>query len=264
VTVSITSTWLENQADAQRRSFHRALWASAALHLAFGATLAFSPERAPVNRPEYIAVRLVTLPQSQPKPKPRAVPEGSKPIPAPAAPKPAPVAKKVILPKQAQSVKKKRKAKPKPLDYDDALASLRADYDDALASLRAELGEAAPEPAALEPEVIAEADTPPAPAEVRAGVELPPETLAFMKATKNHLKKYLKAPPDFMNRGLRTELRVLLSISGEVIGNPEVVVSSGDPYWDDNSVRALLRASPLPVPPEAGEWTFGVSPEETR
>ncbi|GAG35298.1 unnamed protein product, partial [marine sediment metagenome] len=69
-------------------------------------------------------------------------------------------------------------------------------------------------------------------------------------------------PPDFQNRGLSTELRVRLGPTGEVLGTPVVVRSSGDPYWDDNVIRALMKASPLPAPPEPGDWPFLFSPEE--
>ena len=68
-------------------------------------------------------------------------------------------------------------------------------------------------------------------------------------------------PPEFVGRGLRTELRVELRADGTVVGDPQVLRSSGDPYADDNAVRALKKASPLPAPPEAGAQTFIFVPE---
>ena len=89
-----------------------------------------------------------------------------------------------------------------------------------------------------------------------------PEEAAWMLATKRHIRSVWVTPPDFLNRGLSTELRVDLAADGAVIGEPEVVRSSGDPFADDNAVRALLKASPLPAPPQAGRRTFIFEPEE--
>ena len=252
MTISITATWLEDQAEGQRRNFQRALLASAVLHVAVVAAFALAPEQEPLRMPEVISVKLVALPPSQPAPEvAEAIPVPA-PAPAPAAPKPVPVPQKVILPKQAPKVskKKKKKAKPKPLEYDDALAALRS-----------ELGEQTPV-ATPEPVEIAETVQPPAQESAQEGISEPPEIVAWKRATRNHLRKVWVVPPEFMHRPLRTHLRVLLSVSGEVIGTPEIVRSSGDPYWDDNTIRALVRASPLPAPPEAGEWPFVFSPDE--
>ena len=35
-----------------------------------------------------------------------------------------------------------------------------------------------------------------------------------------------------------------------------VISSSGDPYFDDNAVRAVMMVSPLPPPPRAGVTVF--------
>jgi len=40
------------------------------------------------------------------------------------------------------------------------------------------------------------------------------------------------------------------------------VASSGNPFYDDNAVRALVKASPLPAPPKAGRRTIVFTPEE--
>lgn len=37
----------------------------------------------------------------------------------------------------------------------------------------------------------------------------------------------------------------------------------GNPWYDENVVRAIQKASPLPAPPEAGEWAFVFVPEDS-
>jgi TonB family protein len=53
-----------------------------------------------------------------------------------------------------------------------------------------------------------------------------------------------------------------VAADGRVLGRPELVASSGNPFYDDNAVRALIRASPLPPPPKAGRQTLVFTPEE--
>jgi TonB family protein len=80
-------------------------------------------------------------------------------------------------------------------------------------------------------------------------------------AVKRRLRSQYVTPPEFLNRALVTMLQVLLTAEGEVLGTPEVVLGSGDPFWDDNAIRTVKKASPLPPPPEAGTWTFTFSSE---
>ena len=40
------------------------------------------------------------------------------------------------------------------------------------------------------------------------------------------------------------------------MGEPRIVKRSGNPWYDDGVVRSIQKASPLPAPPEAGEWSF--------
>ena len=87
-------------------------------------------------------------------------------------------------------------------------------------------------------------------------------TERWLRETRAHVQRAWITPREFLNRGLETHLSVRLAADGSVIGEPVIVRSSGDPYWDDNAVRALRRASPLPPPPEPGEWPFAFSPEE--
>jgi drug/metabolite transporter (DMT)-like permease len=44
--------------------------------------------------------------------------------------------------------------------------------------------------------------------------------------------------------------------AGALRGKPRVTRRSGNPWYDDNVISSIKKASPLPAPPEAGTWTF--------
>jgi TonB family protein len=240
---------------AERRGLQRAIAISLAGHSVLFGILLFTPAPSPSPLPPVISVSLVAaIPAAPaaataaPAPQPKAIPK-----PAPPKPAPAPKPKQVLLPKEAAPVTAKPRPKPKP----DPL-----EYEDAMAKLRDELGEQAPVAPVEETQAaVEEASSDAAEQAVGGGARVSPEVMAWMLSTKRHIRRVWITPPKFKNRGLTTELRVNLSASGDVLGTPTMVRSSGDPFWDDNTVRALRMASPLPPPPEAGEWPFIFSPE---
>jgi membrane protein involved in colicin uptake len=126
-------------------------------------------------------------------------------------------------------------------------------YEDAMAALDDELGP--DESAAL-------LQSPPGPtlapdeSSSRARVVVSPEMLAWTQATTRHIQSKWVTPASFRGRGLATTLELELSASGEVLGTPRVSISSGDLYYDDNTVRAVLMVNPLPAPPRAGVTVF--------
>jgi outer membrane biosynthesis protein TonB len=253
-----SNSWVNAHEVARRRSFVRALVISFALHLAVGFYFVFAPQPDPIRTPSVISVRMVTMPSAPPaaaRPSKKIAPtDAPEPEPLPAKPKPMPVAKKVILPKRAVVTKKsKPKPKPKPLEYDDALAALRA-----------ELGEETP-PADV-PAVVAEVEIPvPDDSDTggaqASGQTADPKFVAWQIATLRHIRRILVVPKEFMDRSLSTDLIVTLSVTGEVLGY-EITRASSDPYWEDIVRRAWVRASPLPPPPTAGDWHFQFVPEE--
>jgi TonB family protein len=54
---------------------------------------------------------------------------------------------------------------------------------------------------------------------------------------------------------------VTLDATGNVL-EIDVTDGSGNPYYDQSVVRAIEKASPLPPPPESGEWPMLFSPQD--
>lgn len=232
---------------------------SVVAHVGVVVLLAVAP--APVARP-LPAVLTVNLVAGVPAPRPKA----SAPRPAPAKPEPAPrkakpvatpepVAKakpaptKKLLPKKATESKPKR-VRPRELDFDEALAQLRD-----------EMGEPEPTRTDAPPGADAPSD---APSAADAAETTDAQLAAWVSATIRHVRSVYVTPPEFLSQNLVTHLRVTLTAGGMVVGTPEVVRSSGNPFWDDNAVRALVRASPLPAPPTPGVWAFAFPSMEPR
>lgn len=241
------SGWLAEQHAAEQRRFLHLLAGSFVAHALLAGILSIAPTPDAPLLPAVLRVDLVaSLPAAAPAPKPAPV---AKPAPAP-----APVPKQVVLPKQAPRAVPKKVApavpRPKPVDYEDALSQLRN-----------ELGETAPEPRESQPDAEPTAEAAPAPAP-SAGLALDRDVAAWVIATKRHVRSRYITPPEFLNRSLSAGLEVLLTSGGELVGAPRVVRPSGDPFFDDNAVRAVMTSAPLPAPPRAGSFTFVFTSEE--
>jgi colicin import membrane protein len=137
-------------------------------------------------------------------------------------------------------------------------------YEDAMAALGEELGvdETAdlltPAPTRDE-DSNSEAASPMRAAQ--PGAVISPELAAWNLAVQRLIKSRWPLPSNFRNRNLVTRLELRLAASGELIGRPRVIRSSGDPFFDDNAVAALLKAAPLPPVAEPGRRIFIFSSE---
>ncbi len=194
-----------------------------------------------------IAVELVAVPApARPAPATAAPPK-------PAAPPPPPEPKQVVLPKEPAPPPPEPKPaaeKPKPKPEPVAEPASEKDYADVLSELREEVGDESPP-----------ATPTPAPAQTASigsptGSSVPPEFLAWERRARIHIRQNWVVPPSFRNQPLRTSIQVELDASGAVVGEPRIVKRSGNPWYDEGVVRSIQKASPLPAPPEAGEWSF--------
>ncbi len=271
--------WHDEHAPDHRRRLRNAMFVSVAVHGSIFAAFAIAPPRAVVPMPQVLAVELVSLSppgarSSRPRPAPTPAPppaETAAPEP-PAPPPPAPPVAKApvqVLPEESPGRIRKvepEAAKPKVAPQTPPKPVVRRprkeealSYDDAMA----ELGLAETEefleavPGAREEEASSgEAQATDGAEEPRAGVAISPELAKWHLDTKRRIQSKWVTPSNFRGRGLATRLELRLSASGDVIGTPEVAGSSGDPYFDDNAVRAVLTAAPLPPPPKPGRQSF--------
>jgi len=266
------SEWHDEHSLDHRRRLRNSMLVSLAFHGMIFAAFAVAPSRVPVPMPMVLSVDLVSGPPAAPRPKAPA-PAKARPAPKPAAPEPPPAPTPIakapvqVLPEEAPSrirkvapeapapkvvPKPEPKARPKPepeLDYDAAMAALDQELGP---DETKELLTPRPDPNAAQTS-SAEAES----AETAsAGVKVSPEQAAWILKTRRRIASMWVVPSNFRGRQLATTLELRLAANGALIGEPRVMISSGDPYWDDNTVRAMMMADPLPPPPRAGPVTF--------
>lgn len=248
------------------------LWASLAVH----AVVLLLAMVAPTGRYEVpagvVSVELVSLPSSASAPRPAAAPEAApepaKPVapPPPAPPRP----EQVVLPKQpTEPPKPKPKVEPKPEPRPQPRREVvlepqprqEKSLEELLGEMREESGEAAPAaPAAPAKTASAQAAGPAGAG--GTGRPVSPEVAEWIRRAKVHVQRSWVLAPTFRTEPLETHVMVDLDASGNVRGEPEITRRSGNPWYDESVVHGVQKASPLPAPPEAGEWPFVFVPQD--
>ncbi len=225
---------------------------SALFHLSMVALLmtsGFSFSNTPVAPlPAVISVKLLAAPP--------------KPVPAPPEPvRKKPIVKKTVLPKEArldpEKPKPVAKVKPKPELIPDSKPVVQEKYADVMAQLRAEAGESAPGP------VVKSKPKTAALPRGSVGIPIDPKVTAWIRRTKNHIKTNWVVTPGFRTQDFETHVLVNIDRRGVVRGEPKIMKSSGNPWYDESVVNAIKKSSPLPAPPEADRWSFIFRPEDS-
>lgn len=262
--------------EERERLFRRAVAISVGAHLVLllFAVVSPFPRSRSVTLPGVMNVSLVAAAPSAPSaakaapkkpaappPKPQAKPVEPKPAPPP-PPKPEVKADKKLLPKEAVREPKPEPPKPKP-----AVAPPKPEeplaYEDALDALREEAGEEEEAGDAPDPALLASVRPGPkaGPAGGGPGEPVDPEVAAWMRRVKIHVTRNWVLQPGFKRQAIQAVVEVTLDATGNVL-EIDVTDGSGNPYYDQSVVRAIEKASPLPPPPESGEWPMLFSPQD--
>lgn len=233
---------------------------SAGLHLAALGVAVVRPAPGALPAPaSVISVELVADPTARPaapKPKPQVA------AVRPPAPKPPPKPAKTVLPAKPTQPKPRAKPEPAPERKEvviDPAPKEEKSLEDLLADFREEQGETAPP--APTPGATTTAAVPAAGA-AGGTARVSPEVADWMRRAKIHVKQAWVVPPGFRNEPLQTHVVVKLDGQGNVVGAPEITRRSGNPWYDEGVVRGIQKASPLPPPPEPGDWDFVFVPED--
>ncbi len=284
--------WHDEQDQEERRRVRKAMYVSIGVHVVLFAALVISPPISFEPIPQTISVELIAGPQiaapvaprapvrrkaSPPPPAPKPPAEAAKPEPpAPAPPKakapvqvlpenePKPQKKVEQAPEKKTQEVAKAKTEPAPEKQPEKAPAREPakkpvdeelSYEDAMESLDEELGEdetedlLAPPPPRPGNRVMPTSGNAP---ESRAGASVNAEDAAWGLAMRRRIQSKWVALSQYQGRGLVTVMALEISPSGELVGEPEVVRTSGDPYFDDHAVQGVLMSTPLPVPPTSG------------
>lgn len=252
------------QLDARRRrEFRRLVFVSIGAHIAVLVGAVVTPAPASMTPPGVITVELVSAPPAlAPARKPPATPVPKAPEPVAPAPTP-PTPKQVVLPKEStEAATQPKAAKPKPTKKrrEVVLDPAKPDksLEELMAEMRNEAGETAPSPKPVETSTAKTPGGSPG----GPGRPVSPEVLEWVRRAKVHVQQNWVVAPGFRMQDLETHVTVKLDASGRVLGTPEISRRSGNPWYDESVVRGIQKASPLPAPPDAGEWPFVFAPEE--
>jgi colicin import membrane protein len=256
-----------NPMEERERVFRRAVAISAAGHVLLVIVSLVSPfprSRSTVM-PGVVSVSLVAAPPTAAA-KPAAKPAAAKPKPKPPEAKPPPPkppevkTDKTLLPKEATKPPKKEPPKPKTVTPPPKPEE-KLDYTDAIDELREELGEDTPADQP-DPDLIASVrPTQSGPPGHGPGDPLDPEVADWVRRVKLHVRKNWILDPSLKRRIIQAEVTIELDATGNVL-EATVTNRSGDGGFDQSVLRAIDKSSPLPPPPDSGEWPLLFSPQD--
>jgi colicin import membrane protein len=244
---------LSSLEDERQRQFRRFVGISAAVHAGLALLFWIGPIRhSTPNLPVVERVELVEALASAPA----ARPAPARPAPAkPKPPPPPPPQAKKVLPKEPAPLPKPKPAEAKPEPKPEAKPEPKAkepepaaeqDYEDVLAQLRNEAGE--PKPSPVEAPAAATGGGP-----IGGPGIVDPELARWHREVRIVVTRAWIVPAGFRSESLIAQVEVDLAPTGEVLGT-RIKQGSGNPWFDESVERAIEKASPLPAPPEPGEW----------
>jgi outer membrane biosynthesis protein TonB len=253
----------------ERREFRRMVVGSALVHVGLVGLAMVSPSFNSHELPRVISVELVSPAPAAPQAAPKPAPAPAKPpeaVPAPPPPPPPPKPKQVVLPEKPTAPKPPDEAKPKPREkevFKEPPRKQEKALDDLLAEMRSSdttKPAATPAPAATEGPVETATATQ---AGSSAGTAvISAEEAAWRARVRQKMKGVWIVPATMRTAQIETHVVVTLDAAGNIVSS-RITKKSGNPWYDTEIERALIRVKTLPPPPEPGDWPFQWKPEDS-
>jgi outer membrane biosynthesis protein TonB len=239
------------------------VWSTLAHAGALGLVLA-SPGDSDYAPPRVISVELVAASPAAPARAAPAAPAAPAAKPAPPKPPPPPKPKQIVLPEKSQTPKPKSEPERKPRER-EVFKEPETKEEKSLEELLAEMrGDADAPPAPTGSDEPVETAVAPSPgATSGTGDPLSAEERDWHARVIRKMKGIWVVPPGFRTQPLETHVMVSLDAAGNILGSPRITRRSGNPWYDESVLRGLTKASPLPPPPEAGDWPMVFEPTDS-
>jgi outer membrane biosynthesis protein TonB len=224
----------------RRRDFQRMLGWSFAAHVGAVMLALASPPTRMGSPPSVIEVELVAAPPSGAPAPPKPAPPAAKPAPPPPPAPPKP--KQVVLPKNpTQTPKPKPEPKPEPRREVVIQPQVKEEksLEDLLSDMRKERGESTPAPAPTPVQTAAV----PGPVPSAGTGTMSAEEADWRRRAKLHVRRAWVVPPGFRTEPLQTHVSLELDAGGNVVGTPDIVKRSGNPWYDEGVIHGIEKAS---------------------
>lgn len=206
------------------------------------------------QQPEGMQVELWgSLPQQQVLPAHVAPPPP--PSPPVVQPKPAPAEQQ--LPKKAEiemQGKKVKSAAKKPIEKPKKQKMSKAQREQAIADMRAM--------EQLEDKNLASREAQDAQA-AKAAKAISSEVEKYMGLISAKIRRHIVMPPDLSNN-VTAKFSITLLPDGSLVGDPQMLSSSGSAAYDAAVVRAIVLSQPFPLPPDQAARARFLNPSQIR
>ena len=189
-----------------------------------------------------------------------------KPVEPPKSAEPA----KPVAPLKADiEMVEKKKPKIKSVESKETVEAKKKAQQKKDAAVQAEQRAKAQQAAQVAQAAQAERDSERAAQAAEAAAAITNEIGKYKGLINSKIKRNISEVPDVPDNA-RAEFDVTLLPDGSVLGNPKQIKSSGNAAYDAAVGRAILKAQPLPLPPDVAlfkefrELHLGFQPKETK
>lgn len=202
---------------------------------------------APEVEPEKVEPQKIEPPKIEPAP-----------VEPPPPPKPVEPVRPVTPPKADIELSEKKKPKPKPVEakkVEEVTKKVEVKKPVEVKQEAPQISEAERAAQAAQAEQARLA--------AQAAAAVTSEIGKYTGLIRSKIRRFIVLPPDVPD-SVKAEFEVTLLPDGEVLGDPKLIKSSGNAAYDSAVERAILKAQPLPLPPDGPARKAFINPNKLQ